>query len=122
MHIKRIPCRIRLAKFNLVTSDKQLGFDVNKICCARGCMSMIGKSKLRELRRYYFSMIGDEQDTYHGSHMQLVFDKSLGIKVSFEYYIYHAQHICRVAFKIVLCVSNMRLHRVQQRLVKRLQV
>ena len=130
MHIRRIPHRIRLARFNLVTSDKQLGFDVNKTCCARGCMSMIGKSKLRELRRYYFSMTGDEQDTYLGSHMQLVSDKSSGIKVSFEYYIYHAQQICRVALKIALYISNMRVHRVQQRLfsgikcsnVKRFQV
>ena len=62
-------------------------------------------------------MTGDEQDTYFVSHMQLVSDKSSGIKVSFEYYIYHAQQICRVAFKIALCVSNMRLHRVQQRLL-----
>ena len=46
MHIRRIPRRFRLARFNLVTTDKQLGFDVNKTCCARGCMSMIGKSKL----------------------------------------------------------------------------
>ena len=117
MHIKRIPRRIRVARFNLVTSDKQVGFDVNKTCCARGCMSLIGKSKLRELRRFYFSMTGDEQDTYLGSHMQMVSDKTSGIKVSFEYYIYHAQQICRVAFKIALCVSNMRLNRVQQRLL-----
>ena len=52
MHIKRIPRRIPLAIFNLVTSDKQLGFDVNKTCCACGCMSMIGKSKLRESSYY----------------------------------------------------------------------
>ena len=117
MHIRRIPRRIRLARFNLVTSDKQIGFDVNKTCCARGCMSMIGKTKLRELRRHYFSMTGDEQDIYLTSHMQLVTDKSAGIKVSFEYYIFHSQQICRVAFKIALRVSNMRLHRVQQRLL-----
>ena len=54
MHIERIPGRIWVARFNLVTSDKQVGFDVNKICCAHGCMSLIGKSKLRELRRFYF--------------------------------------------------------------------
>ena len=39
--------------------------------------------------------------------------------MSFVYYIYHAQPIYRVAFKIALCVSNMRLHRVQQRLLSR---
>ena len=70
MHIRTIPRRIRLARFNLVTSDKLLGFDVNKTWCAPGCMSMIGKAKLQELRRYYFSMTGDEEDTYLGSHMQ----------------------------------------------------
>ena len=78
MHIKGIPHRIRLARFNLVTSYKKLGFDVNKTCCARGCMSLIGKSKLRELRRFYFLMTGDEQDTYLGSHMQMVSDKTSG--------------------------------------------
>ena len=66
MHIRRIPRRISLARFNLVTSYKELGFDVNKTCCARGCMTMIGKSNLQELRRYYFSMTSDEQDTYLG--------------------------------------------------------
>ena len=117
MHIRRIPRRIRLQRFNLVTSDKQIGFDVNKTCCARGCMSMVGKSNLRRLRRHYFSMTGDEQDVYLGSHMQLVSDKSTRINVSFEYYIFRAQQVCRIAFKIALCVSNMRLHRVQQRIV-----
>ena len=46
MHIRGIPRRIRLARFNLATSNKKLGFDVNKTCCARGYMSMIGKEKL----------------------------------------------------------------------------
>ena len=39
------------------------------------------------------------------------------IKISFEYYLFTAQQCCRVAFKISLCVSNMRLHRVQQRVL-----
>ena len=42
MHIKRIPRRIRVARFNLVTSDKKVGFDVNKTCCAHGCITLIG--------------------------------------------------------------------------------
>ena len=74
MHIK--PRRIRVARFNLVTSDEQVGLDVNKTCCARGCMSLIGKSKLRELRRFYFSMTGDEQDTT-SAHICNWFQKNL---------------------------------------------
>ena len=89
IHIRRIPCSIRLVRFNLVKSDKKLGFDVNKTCCARGCMPMIGKAKLQELRRHYFLMTSDEHDTYLCSHMQLVSNNSSGIKVSFEYYIFH---------------------------------
>ena len=49
-------------------------------------------------------------------------DKSSGVKVSFDYYIFHAQQLCRVAFKIALCVSNMQLHRVQQCLLSRDQM
>ena len=51
------------------------------------------------------------------THIQMISDKSSEISISFEYYIYGAQQCCRVAFKISLCVSNMRLHRVQQRVI-----
>ena len=39
------------------------------------------------------------------------------IKSSFWYYLFTAQQCCRVVFKIALCVSNTRLHRVQQRVL-----
>ena len=117
MHIRRIPRRICWAKFELVTSEKQLGLDVNKLCCARGCMSMIGKDKLRELRRYYFSFTNDNQDTYLTTHMEMVSGKSSDISISCEYYIFYAQQCCRVAFKFSLCVSNRRLNRVQQQVI-----
>ena len=64
MHFRRVPRRMRQDRYDLVTSNKQLTLDVNKLCCACGCMSMIGKYKLRALRCYYFSLIGDERDTY----------------------------------------------------------
>ena len=49
--------------------------------------------------------------------MQMVSDISSNISISFEYYIFNATQCCEVAFKISLCVSNMRLHRVQQRVL-----
>ena len=55
-----------------MTSENQLRVDVGKDFCARGCMNTIGKDKLRSLRRYYFSLTGDEQDTYLGTKMQMV--------------------------------------------------
>ena len=39
------------------------------------------------------------------------------IKISLEYYMFTERQCCRVSFKIALCVSNMRLHRVQQRVL-----
>ena len=47
----------------------------------------------------------------------MVLDKASDISISFEYYLFTARQCCRVAFKIALCVSNMRLHRVQQRVL-----
>ena len=91
----------------LVTSENQLENEVGKDCCTRGCMSAIGKDKLRSLRRYYFSLTGDEQDTYLMTHMQMVKDILSDIKISFEYYLFVAQQCYRVALKISLCVSNM---------------
>ena len=117
MHFTRVRRRNSRDRFALVTSEHQLRVDVGKDCCARGCMKSIGKDKLRSLRRYYFSLTGDEQDTYLGTKMQMVKAIWSDIKISFEYYLLDAQQCCRVAFKISLCVSNMRLHRVQQRVL-----
>ena len=117
MHFRRVPRRNSRDRFALVTSENQLKVDVSKDCCARGCMSAIGKDKLRSLRRYYFSLTGDEQDTYLMTHMQMLKDILSDIKISFEYYHFYGLQCCRVAFKISLCVSNLRLHRVQQRVI-----
>ena len=115
MHFTRVPRRNIRHRFVLVTSESQLRVDVRKDCCARGCMTAIGKDKLRSLRRYYFSLIGNQQDTYLPTKMQMVKAIWSDIKISFEYCLFTAQQCWRVALKISLCVSNMRLHRVQQR-------
>ena len=69
MHFTRVPQRNSRYRFALVTSENQLRVNVGKDCCACGCMKSIGKDKLRLLRRYYFSLTGDEQDTYLGTKM-----------------------------------------------------
>ena len=61
-------------RFALVTSENQFKIGVNKYCCTHGCMSMIGNKKLWSLRHYYFSLTGDEQDTYLTAKMQMVKD------------------------------------------------
>ena len=47
--------------------------------------------------------------------MQMVKDTSSSLSISFEYYNFLREQCCRSAFKIVFCVSNLRLQRVQQR-------
>ena len=47
----------------------------------------------------------------------MVWDKTSGISISFEYYLFTVQQCSRVAFKIALRVSNMSLHRVQLRVL-----
>ena len=117
MHFRRVPRQNSRDRFALVTSENQLKLDVGKDCCARGCMATIGIGKLRAIRRYYFSLTGNEQDTYLTTKMQMVKDICSNIRISFEYYLFTGCQCCRVAFKIALCVSNMRLHRVQQRVL-----
>ena len=59
MHFRRVPCQNNRDRFALMTFENQLKIDVRKDCCACGCMSTIGKEKLRSIRRYYFSLIGN---------------------------------------------------------------
>ena len=82
------------------------------------------KGKLWSLQHYYFSLIGDEQDTFGDeqdtyllTHLQMVSGKTSDISISFEYYLFTVQQCSRVAFKIALRVSNMSLHRVQLRVL-----
>ena len=89
MHFTRVPRRKNRDKFSLVTSENQHRVDVGKYCCACGCMNAIGKDKLWSLRRYYFSLTGDEQDTYLARKMHM-----LHMKISFQYYLFDAQQCC----------------------------
>ena len=66
-------------------------------------MNAIRKDKLRSLMQYYFSLTGDEQDTYLATKMQMVKAILSDIKISFDYYLFVEQQCCRVAFKISLC-------------------
>ena len=50
MHFRRDPHQDSGDRFSLVTFENQLKIDVGKDCCARGCMSTIGKDKLRSIR------------------------------------------------------------------------
>ena len=84
MHFKRVNRQIRCARYDFVTSDRQISLDMENPCCARGCMTMIGKKKLKDLRHYYFSLNGDEQDTYLSSYMQMVKDTSSSLSISFN--------------------------------------
>ena len=88
MHFRRVPRQNSRDRFALVTSENQLKIDVGKDCCARGCMSAIGKDKLRSIRRYYFSLTGNEQDTYLTTKMQMLKGICSNIKISFEYYLF----------------------------------
>ena len=65
---------MRRDRFAVVTFENQLILDINKVCCARECMSRIGKEMLRSLGRYYLSLTSDEQDTYLTIRMQMVSD------------------------------------------------
>ena len=69
MHFTRLPHRNSRDRFPLVTSENPLRVDIGKDCCAIGYMNVIGKDKLWSLRRYYFSLTGDEQDSYLGTKM-----------------------------------------------------
>ena len=45
MHFRRVPCRMRRDRFDLVTTERQLSLDVSKSCCACWCMPSLVMSK-----------------------------------------------------------------------------
>ena len=82
MHFRRVPRQNSRDRFSLVTSENQIKIDVGKYCCAHGCMSAIGKDKLRSIRCYYFSLVGNEKICSN-------------IKISkFEYYLSIGRQCC----------------------------
>ena len=70
---------------------------------------------MKEIRLWYFSLNGEEQETFLSDLLQLLQESSTRNTVTFEYYINISERCCRKAFKIVLGVGNMRLNRIQRR-------
>ena len=99
-------------RYNFLCSDHQIAFDISKPCCGNLCLSKFGKPNLRGLQQKYLSLNSDKQDTFLISHMQLVKVQHV------EYYLSLSVKSCRVAFKIVYRIGNMRLQRIQHQLVK----
>ena len=67
----------------------------------------------------YLSLNGDKQDTFIISHIQLIQDHTARpSSTQVKYYLVLSMNSCRVAFKISYNIGNMRLKRLQHRLVK----
>ena len=116
---RRIPRQVSLRRYNFLCSDRQIAMDTSKPCCGNLCLTKFGKANLRGLRQKYLSLNGEEQDTCMLSHMQLVQDHTArSSSMQVEYYLTLSMKSCRVAFKIAYSVGNMRLERIQHRLVK----
>ena len=116
---KRVPRQVSVKRYNFLCSDRQIVCDSSKTCCGNLCLNKFGKSNLRIMREKYLSLNGEEQDTFLISHMQLVRDHATGASSTHvEYYLALRTKCCRVAFKIAHSIGNMRLQRIQLRLVK----
>ena len=67
----------------------------------------------------YLSLNGEEQYAFLISHMQLVKDHAVGANLTHvEYYLGLSTKCCRAAFRIAHNIGNMRLQRIQERMVK----
>ena len=105
-------------RYNFLCSDRQISIDLCKICCGSLCLSKFGKANLRGLQEKYSSLNGDEQDTFLVSHMQLVKEYlEVSCAQQVEYYLTLTMKCCRVAFKIAYSIGNMRLQRIQHRVL-----
>ena len=118
---RRIPRQVSSKRFNFLCSDRQVICDSIKSCCGNDCLAKFGKANLRVLRQKYLSLNGEEQDTFLISHMQLLKEElqHVGIgSIHVEYFLGMSNKCCRISFKIAHSIGNMRLQRIQQRLVK----
>ena len=115
MRFKRVPRRVSSKRLEFLTSDHQLHHDVLKKCCQSECLSKIGKRGLQAIRHVYFSLNGEEQDTFIADRLQLISDGGSRTSVSFEYYLTVNDRCCRKAFKIALGIGNLRLNRIHCR-------
>ncbi len=117
MCFKRVPRRVSSKRLEFLTSDHQLQHDISKKCCLSSCLAKIGRRGLQGIRHSYFSLNGEEQDTFLADRLQLMRDPSSGKNVSFEYYLNVNDRCCRKAFKIALGLGNLRLNRIQCRYI-----
>ena len=113
---KRVSRQVSVRRFNFLCSDRQIICNSSKSCCVNLCLTKFERINLRRMREKYLSLDGDEQDTFLISHMQLVRDQATGVHV--EYFVDLSLKCRRAAFKIAHSIGDMRLQRVQQRLLK----
>ena len=116
LYFRRVPRQVSVKRYNFLCSDHQIAFDISKPCC--GNLPKFGKATLRGLWHKYLSLNSDKQDTFLISHMQLVKDHlAVSCTQHVEYYHSLAMKSCWVAFKIAYSIGNMRLQRIQHRLL-----
>ena len=84
---KRIPRRVSCKHFEYLTSEHQLRISIVKKCCLSKFLVMFGKKELQPVRLYYFSLNGEEQDTFLAARLQLLQDSSSRTKVLFRYFL-----------------------------------
>ena len=119
LNFQRVPRQESVKRYNFLCSDCQIAFDTGKPCCGNLCLSKFGKENLRGLRHKYLSLNDNEQDTFLIANMQLVKDHlAVSCSQQVEYYLSLTTESCRVAFKISYSIWNMRLQRIQHRLLK----
>ena len=116
---KRFARRVNHKRLEHLTSECQILIDVSKDCCQSSCLAKLGKKALKDISLWYFSLNGDEQETFLSDRLQLLQESSSRNNVTFEYYINISERCCRKAFKIVLGVGNMWLNRIQCRCLSR---
>ena len=117
MCFKRVPHHVRSKRLEFLTSDHQPQHDILKKCFFSSCLAKIRRRGLQGIRPSYFSLNGEEQDTFLADRLQLMRDPSSGKNVSFEYYLNVNDRCCRKDFKIALGLGNLRLNRIQCRYI-----
>ena len=116
---KRVPRQVSYKRFNFRCSDRQIICDSSKSCCGNLCLNKFGKINLRRMQEKYLSLNGEEQDTFLILHMRFVKDHNTGLNLTHvEYFLGLSTKYCQTALKIAHSVANMRLQRVQLRLLK----
>ena len=61
---KRVPRQVNPKRLEYLTSEHQILIDVSRDCCQSSCLHILGKKAFKEIRVWYFSLNGEEQDTF----------------------------------------------------------